>query len=220
VDPESASRSRADSSARSGRRTTACRRTATRARCPPTCGRSAAPTRGHRIQPRLRASGPSLSSRSSTANSWPDAPTASPCRRHNRRCRTRARERRATHSAGARNRRDDFGLAHPRPMPVLPVSTHGLICMSSFGSFARTAAAKDPRREGQTSRTSAGATGRRTQDTASIAKPCKRTTNVSFRATIRSREPGLTGRTSSLSPRPALAGERLSTATTASGSLT
>jgi hypothetical protein len=39
--------------------------------------------------------------RSSTANSWPDAPTASPSRRRNRRCRTRARERRATRSVRA-----------------------------------------------------------------------------------------------------------------------
>ena len=47
--------------------------------------------------------------------------------------------------------------------------------------------------------TSAGATGGRMQDTVSIAKPCKRATNASFQATIRTREPGLTGRTSSLS---------------------
>src|SRR5262249_8329318 len=81
------------------RSTTVSGRTATRAPYLGTCGRSTAPRRGRRIRRGLRAHRSSLWSRGSTASSWPGTPAASPHRGRNRRCRTRARGRRATRFA-------------------------------------------------------------------------------------------------------------------------
>ncbi len=77
---------------------------------------------------RPRASGSSLWSRSSTANSCPDAPTASPSRRRNRRCRTRARERRATRSVRADGMSSLRSLSATEPVAPQPrrrTSEHG-----------------------------------------------------------------------------------------------